>query len=137
MNGVIGFVAFRAGSKRLPKKNGRLLGEKTLYQITLDKLVALKQQGSLGAVVVSTDSEEWRTHCVETYGDEVLFHHRPAIVSGDRASDTEVVLDFFEQHPDRDRQSISERGSLQRTVHAAWRDHDIRLYYSQHPGGPR
>ena len=36
---VIGFVAFRAGSKRLPKKNGRKLGNKTLYQIMIDKLV--------------------------------------------------------------------------------------------------
>ena len=100
MSGVIGFVAFRAGSKRLPKKNGRRLGNKTLYQIALDKLVALKNEGILTAVVASTDSSEWREHCVELYGDSVIIHNRPDTVSGDRSSDTEVVLDFFNQHPE-------------------------------------
>ena len=100
MSGVIGFVAFRAGSKRLPGKNGRRLGEKTLYQITLDKLVALKENGLLDEVVASTDSAEWRAHCAEIYGDKVLIHERPEAVSVDRSSDTEVVLDFFEQHPE-------------------------------------
>jgi len=100
VSGVIGFVAFRAGSKRLPKKNGRKLGDKTLYQIALDKLVALKRAGVLEAVVASTDSQEWRTHCAETYGAEIVLHNRPAAVSADRSSDTEVVLDFFEQHPE-------------------------------------
>jgi len=100
MSGIIGFVAFRAGSKRLPKKNGRKLGDKTLYQITLDKLVALKKAGLLETVVASTDSPEWRAHCAEIYGDEVVIHKRPPEVSGDRSSDTEVVLDFFNQYPE-------------------------------------
>jgi CMP-N-acetylneuraminic acid synthetase len=100
MSGVIGFVAFRSGSKRLPGKNGRKLGDKTLYQITLDKLVSLKRAGLLKAVVASTDSPEWRAHCADVYGDDVKIHNRPAEVSGDRSSDTEVVLDFFKQHPE-------------------------------------
>lgn len=100
MSGVIGFTAFRAGSKRLPKKNGYRLGEKTLYQITLDKLLALKDAGVVEAVVASTDSEEWQKQCRELYGDSVIIHNRPESVSGDRSSDTEVVLDFFQQHPE-------------------------------------
>lgn len=100
MSNVIGFVAFRAGSKRLPKKNGRKLGDKTLYQITLDKLVGLKRNGFLDGVVASTDSPEWQAHCLEVYGDEVIVHRRPVEVSGDCSSDTEVVLDFFQQHPE-------------------------------------
>jgi len=100
MNGVIGFTAFRAGSKRLPKKNGLPLGGTPLYQVTLDKLVALKEAGLLSAVVASTDSAEWRNHCRDLYGDRVVIHSRPESVSGDRSSDTEVVLDFFEQHPE-------------------------------------
>lgn len=100
MNSITGFVAFRAGSKRLPKKNGRKLGDKPLYRITLDKLVDLKKAGVLNAVVASTDSPEWQQHCNELYGDDVTIHRRPVAVSGDRSSDTEVVLDFFNQHPE-------------------------------------
>lgn len=100
MSGVIGFSAFRSGSKRLPKKNGYRLGEKTLYQITLDKLTALRREGILEAVVASTDSPEWQQHCRDLYGDSVVIHSRPESVSGDRSSDTEVVLNFFEQHPE-------------------------------------
>ncbi|MBN2683931.1 MAG: hypothetical protein JXR40_01515 [Pontiellaceae bacterium] len=99
MSGVVGFVAFRAGSKRLPKKNGRRLGDNTLYQITLEKLIGLKRDGLLSAVVASTDSLEWRAHCAEVYGNDIVLHDRPASVSEDFSSDTDVVLDFFEQNP--------------------------------------
>jgi len=100
MSDAIGFVAFRAGSKRLPGKNGLKLGDKTLYQIALDKLLGLKEEGLLDAVVASTDSIEWRACCKDLYGDAVVVHQRPESVSGDRSSDTEVVLDFFRQHPE-------------------------------------
>jgi len=97
---VIGFVAFRAGSKRLPGKNGLRLGSKPLYEIALDKLVALKRSGLLDAVVASTDSTEWRADCGERYGEEVALHDRPAVVSADSSNTSEVILDFLRRNPE-------------------------------------
>jgi len=99
MHKVLGFVAFRKGSKRLPLKNGKLLGGKTLYQITLEKLVNLKQRGIISGVVASTDCVEWQSHCKQLFGNDVVIHQRSEAISGDFVNEGEVILDFFNQHP--------------------------------------
>ncbi len=96
---VIGFVAFRKGSKRLPLKNGRLLGGLPLYQRALNKLSNLKQRGFIDEVVASTDCNEWQDTCRKVYKDEVVIHPRSEIISGDLINEGEVILDFFRQFP--------------------------------------
>ncbi|ASB48304.1 acylneuraminate cytidylyltransferase family protein [Alkalitalea saponilacus] len=103
---IIGFVAFRKGSKRLPQKNGKLLGGKPLYQITLDKLVDLKSKGLIHHVVASTDSAEWQEECRGIYGDEAIVHLRSEAISGDLVNEGEVILDFFKQEPQLQRSAI-------------------------------
>jgi CMP-N-acetylneuraminic acid synthetase len=97
---VLGFVAFREGSRRLPMKNGACIGGKPLYQIALDKLVALMDCGMLDAVVASTDSMEWAGHCREIHGDRVIVHERSSAVSGSGAGEGEVIAEFFSLRPE-------------------------------------
>lgn len=97
-NYKIGFVAFREGSKRFKLKNGRCLGNKTLYQITLEKLIKLKRKGLLDEVVASTDCLKWQNHVAELWPNDVIIHERSKEISGDNVNEGAVILDFLNRN---------------------------------------
>ena len=90
MNGksrFLGLIPARGGSKRLPRKNLRLLGGKPLIVWTIE---AALESRCLDRVIVSTDDPEIATVAREA-GAEVPFL-RPAALADDHAPGLEVLL---------------------------------------------
>lgn len=83
---ALAVIPARKGSRRVPRKNVRLLGDKPLVCWTFE---AAKQAETLDRVIVSTDDPEVKKYA-EQYGVEVPFFPRPAEISTD--CDTTLVL---------------------------------------------
>ena len=83
---VTALIPARGGSKRLPRKNVKLLGNKPLIAWSIE---AAKASKYIDRVVVSTDDEEIK-QVSEQYGAEVPFL-RPEHLSNDHASSFDVI----------------------------------------------
>jgi CMP-N,N'-diacetyllegionaminic acid synthase len=83
---IVGLIPARAGSKRVPGKNIRVLAGHPVIAYTI---AAALQSGVFGAVVVSTDSEEI-ADIARYYGAEVPFP-RPIDMAGDTSPDIEWI----------------------------------------------
>ncbi|MEW5984249.1 MAG: acylneuraminate cytidylyltransferase family protein [Acidobacteriota bacterium] len=81
---IVALIPARAGSKRVPGKNVRLLHRHPLIAYTIAPAL---QSGVFDAVIVSTDSEETAA-IARHYGAEVPFM-RPAEFAGDTSPDIE------------------------------------------------
>lgn len=86
MAGVVALVPARAGSKRVPGKNVRVLHGHPLLAYTI---AAALDSGVFDGVILSTDSEE-TAEIGRTYGAEVPFL-RPADMAGELSPDIEWV----------------------------------------------
>lgn len=89
-------IPARGGSKGVPGKNIKQLGEKPLIQYTIE---AAREIVPDHQIIVSTDSEEIKK-IVESLGLEVPFL-RPAELATDTAGTNEVLLhalDYFEKY---------------------------------------
>ena len=101
MKQTIALIPARSGSKGLPHKNIKLLGNHPLIAWSI--LAALKTNG-IDRVIVSTDSEEYAS-IAKRYGAEVPFL-RPLEISGDRSTDYDFIihaidwLHDFDEEPD-------------------------------------
>jgi|TARA_X000001036_G_C20681750_1_gene806159 N-acylneuraminate cytidylyltransferase/CMP-N,N'-diacetyllegionaminic acid synthase len=91
----LGIIPARAGSKRVPNKNIRLLNGKPLIAYTIE--AALKSE-SLSRLVVSTDSEEI-SKIAKDYGAEAPFL-RPKDLAEDETPDQPVFLHVLEDLKD-------------------------------------
>jgi CMP-N,N'-diacetyllegionaminic acid synthase len=92
---VLGLIPARGGSKGVPKKNGKMLGDKPLVAHTI---VSASQSALLDTIVVSTDSDEI-FEIAARFGCEPPFK-RPDNLAQDKSTSWEVVLhalDFFGQ----------------------------------------
>lgn len=90
---VTALIPARGGSKRLPRKNVKLLVDKPLIAWSIEVAKASKY---IDRVVVSTDDEEIK-QVSEQYGAEVPFL-RPEYLSNDHASSFDVIkhaIDFL------------------------------------------
>jgi len=90
---VTALIPARGGSKRLPRKNVKILGDKPLIAWSIEVAKASKY---IDRVIVSTDDEEIKK-ISEQYGAEVPFL-RPEYLSNDHASSFDVVkhtIDFL------------------------------------------
>lgn len=85
-------IPARLGSKRIPKKNIRYLGDKPLIKYAID--LALNS-GKFDSVWVNTESEELGK-ISESYG--ALFHKRPEELANDHATNREFVYEFLQKH---------------------------------------
>jgi N-acylneuraminate cytidylyltransferase len=81
---VVAFVPARGGSKRVPRKNVRILGEHPLIAYTI---AAAQESRIFTRVIVSTD-DEVTAEVARYYGAEVPFL-RPAEMAGERSRDIE------------------------------------------------
>ena len=79
---VVALIPARQGSKRVPGKNARTLGEHPVIAYTIAPAL---ESGVFESVIVSTDSEEIAA-IARHYGAEVPFL-RPSRFAGDRSPD--------------------------------------------------
>jgi len=84
--GTVALIPARAGSKRVPDKNIRLLAGHPLIAYSI---AAARASGVFADVVVSTDSEEY-AEIARHYGASVPFL-RPAEIAGDLSPDIDWV----------------------------------------------
>ena len=87
MPDIIALIPARSGSKGIPKKNIKLLGEFPLIAYTIE---AAKKSSLIDRVIVSTDSEEI-AEISRKHGAEVPFL-RPTEFSGDKSPDMDFIL---------------------------------------------
>lgn len=107
---TVAIIPARGGSKRLPGKNIKLLGDKPLIAWTIE---AALNSGCFDRVIVSTDADDIAAIAIE-YGADVPFL-RPANLSADTSTSDMVVqhtVDWLEQH---EKLSISTIALLQPT----------------------
>ncbi len=90
---MIAMIPARLGSKRIPKKNIRYMGDKPLIQYPID--LALKS-GAFESVWVNTESNELG-EVIRTMGAQ--YHERPKELAGDTATNREFTYEFLEKHP--------------------------------------
>lgn len=98
MPSIVALIPARCGSKGVPNKNIKLLGDHPLIEWSI---AACKAAASIDRIIVSTDSEEYAQMSV-AMGAEVPFL-RPAEISGDRATDYDFIkhaLDWLLQNGD-------------------------------------
>lgn len=88
----IAMIPARLGSKRIPKKNIRYMGDKPLIQYPID---LAKQTNRFESIWVNTESEELG-NIVQKLG--VLFHRRPAELANDKATNREFTYEFMQKH---------------------------------------
>lgn len=106
---TIAIIPARGGSKGLPRKNVRLLGEKPLIAYTIH--AALKSR--IGRVIVSTDDEEIAVISQE-WGAEVPFR-RPPDIASDQATSLSVLLHALEHMESVERMNVEHVVFLQPT----------------------
>ena len=88
----IAMIPARLGSKRIPKKNIRYMGEKPLIQYPIE--LAQKEK-RFQSVWVNTESGELGK-IAEDMG--ICFHRRPPELAGDTATNREFTYEFMEKH---------------------------------------
>lgn len=89
---IIAMIPARMGSKRIPKKNIRYLGDKPLIQYPID---FAKNSGAFESIWVNTESEELG-HICEKLG--INFYKRPAELANDTATNRDFMYDFLKKH---------------------------------------
>jgi N-acylneuraminate cytidylyltransferase len=96
MPSIFALIPARSGSKGVPHKNIKPLGDHPLIEWSI---AACKAAASINRIIVSTDSEEY-AQISRKMGAEVPFL-RPAEIAGDRSTDYDFIkhaLDWFSQN---------------------------------------
>ena len=89
---IIAMIPARLGSKRIPKKNIRYMGDKPLIRYPID---LAKQSGRFESIWVNTESDELGK-IIEKMG--VNFHKRPAELANDKATNRDFTYEFLKKH---------------------------------------
>lgn len=93
MKNIIVMIPARMGSKRIPKKNIRILHGKPLIQYPID---LARGSGLCNEVWVNTE-DELLGRAVERMGGK--FHRRPQELASDTATNREFTYEFMQRHP--------------------------------------
>jgi len=91
MEKIVAMIPARAGSKRVPKKNIRLINGKPLIQYIIDATV---KSGVFSEIYVNTDDELIKRFVTEKYPN-VFIYHRAAELASDTATNDDFAFDFF------------------------------------------
>lgn len=89
---IVAMIPARLGSKRIPKKNIRYMGDKPLIQYPID---LAKTSDRFESIWVNTESVELG-HIIKTMG--VDFHERPAELANDQATNRDFTYEFLQKH---------------------------------------
>jgi CMP-N,N'-diacetyllegionaminic acid synthase len=87
MSKVLALIPARSGSKGVPNKNVRLLGEHPLIEWSIK---GCKKSKLIDRIIVSTDSQEYADLSIQ-FGAEVPFL-RPTEISGDSSTDFDFII---------------------------------------------
>jgi len=87
---IFAMIPCRLGSKRIPKKNLRLLGDKTLSQWVAS---AAKDTGMFDEIYINSESDIFEKIASEV---GVKFYKRPEHLATDTATNDEFALDFMD-----------------------------------------
>ena len=104
---ALGVVPGRGGSKRLPRKNVRMVAGHPLIAHTI---MAAQQSQALTDWLVSSEDDEI-LEIVRQYGAPVPFT-RPAELSGDEVRNIDVVAHALEFMEDQNRRSLRHRSAV-------------------------
>jgi CMP-N,N'-diacetyllegionaminic acid synthase len=96
MNQILAIIPARSGSKRIPKKNIRMLCGKPLLVYTID---AVKKSNHVTRFVVSTEDDEI-AQVSQSSGAEVLM--RPPELARDESPTEDVIINVLEQLRDKE-----------------------------------
>ncbi len=91
-NKYIAMIPARLGSKRIPKKNIRYLGDKPLIEYPVDLAI---NSDFFESIWINTESEELGKY-IEKLG--VNFHRRPNELAGDKATNRDFTYEFLKKH---------------------------------------
>lgn len=83
---VVAFIPARGGSKRIPRKNLRILGDKPLLRYAVDSAI---DSGVFSEIVVSSDDPEVAE--LVSQWDDVVFHERDPALADDLSRVPEVA----------------------------------------------
>ena len=89
MKKIIAMIPVRLGSKRVPNKNLRLLGNKPLVAHIIE---AAKEANVFDEIVINSESDIFK-EIADEYG--VKFYKRPEHLSTDEATNDDFTLDFM------------------------------------------
>lgn len=89
---LIAMIPARLGSKRVPKKNLRYLGEKPLIQYPIELSL---QSGLFESVWVNTESTLLGNAAIKLGAQ---FHERPSELANDKATNREFTYEFLKKH---------------------------------------
>lgn len=123
---TLGVITARGGSKRVPRKNLREVGGRSLIEWTCE---AAKSCSAIDRLIVSTDDPEIAEAC-RLAGVEAPFL-RPPKISGDHATSIEVLLhalDFFAGENFECVTLLQPTSPLRKTRHL---DEAFRLFHSR------
>lgn len=87
----LAIIPARGGSKRLPGKNTKKIGNNTLVQRVIDAAIG---SNCFTDIMLTTDSSDIIEQC-HNY-EELLIHHRTEALAGDKATVLQVVLDIMD-----------------------------------------
>jgi len=90
---IIAMIPARIGSKRLPKKNLALLGDKPLIYYSIN---TAKKSNVFEKIVINSDSKIFKK-IAERYN--VLFYNRPKKLGSSVTKSDDVIFDFMKNHP--------------------------------------
>lgn len=90
---IIGMIPARLGSKRIPMKNIRYMGEKPLIQYPIE---LARNSQAVDEIWVNTEDERLGK-IIQKMG--ARFHQRPAELASDTATNREFTYEFMKQHP--------------------------------------
>lgn len=93
MKKIIAMIPARLGSKRVPKKNLRLLNGKPLIAYAVE---AAKASGAFSEIYINSEADIFSKIAAE-YG--VRFYKRPEALASDETINDEFVLDFVKNIP--------------------------------------
>ena len=89
---IIAMIPARMGSKRIPKKNIRLLNDKPLIKYAIDNAIDSNEFESIWL-----NSEDKRLKDIALKSD-IMFHQRPSELATDTATNREFTAEFLEKH---------------------------------------
>ncbi len=87
----LAIIPARGGSKRLPGKNTKKIGDATLVQRVVE---AALESDCFTDIMLTTDSDEIINQCQQF--ETLLIHHRAQSLAGDKVTVLQVVLDIMQ-----------------------------------------
>ena len=99
MNQILAIIPARSGSKRLPKKNIKMLQGKPLLAYTID---SVKNSHHVTRFIVSTEDNEI-AKISQSYGAEVII--RPPELARDESPTEDVIINVLEQLKNKEQYS--------------------------------